>query len=66
MLLNVTLKRDGQTRRWAVFMSAVGWTCMLESRGRVQSDAFPTRDLALTRVSEWQQEIATAKAGGWA
>ena len=66
MLLDVTLRRDGQTRRWTIHMSSVDWTCIVEAPGHVESSACSTRDLALAKAGEWQQEITAARAAGWA
>ena len=64
-LLDVSLQRDGQIRRWNIRATAHGWACTVESPGHITSDDCPTRQLALAKMREWQREIDAARADGW-
>jgi len=65
-LLDVTLRREGKTRRWTIVAAEYGWHCRVEGPGTIALDACPTRGEAEAQVRQWQREINSARADGWA
>jgi hypothetical protein len=65
-LLDVTLRREGKTRRWSIVAAEYGWHCRVEGPGTIALDACATREEADAQVREWQREIDSARADGWA
>jgi hypothetical protein len=64
-LLDVTLTRDGQKRRWTITPWTMGWTCQYSTVGEVTSIGCATLELVATKVREWEAKIETARADGW-
>ena len=65
VLLDVTLQRDGNVRRWSIVSSPRGWLCKVEGPGFAKSNVCDTSDLARVVMRAWEAEIAVAQAGGW-
>jgi len=68
VLLDVTLIRDDDVRRWTVHsgISPGEWRCRLVFPHSVTVFACSSKDEAAAQVREWQAEIEAAKAEGWA
>jgi hypothetical protein len=65
-LMDVTLRRDGKTRRWNIVAWANGWRCTLSGPGMVAGFSCDTVEQALAQKREWDAQIVTALAEGWA
>jgi len=68
VLLDVILRRDGDVRRWTIHegISPGEWRCRLVVPHSVMVFACPSKEEALARVAEWQEDITKARADGWA
>ena len=65
IVLDVTLIRHGQLRRWTITRGASGWTFRVVESSTVTVSGCATNELAWARQKEWEAEIAAAEADGW-
>ena len=67
VLLDVTLRRDGEVRRWTINQPMLdeGWTCRRVTTQGVTMSGCTTKEEVMAKVREWQLEIEAAKADGW-
>jgi hypothetical protein len=65
VLLDVTLQREGQVRRWTIVAWEHGWRCTLIAPGSITATSCNSHEQALDRKREWEFEIAAARADGW-
>ena len=65
-MLDVSLSRNGLTRYWLITKWAERWSCSYTEGHCVKYGACGTLALAQAKKAEWEQEIASARANGWA
>jgi len=67
-LLDVTLRRDGLTRRWIISSDPRErrWDCRLIIQNAVAVSATFSSEGLARAVHAWKQQIRSAKAEGWA
>lgn len=65
VLLDVTLRRNGDEKRWLIASWEHGWHCRIIERHRVTLSNCHTKALALDQKFAWEVEIAAARADGW-
>jgi len=66
VLLDTTLRRNGEVRQWIIRSRDVGWDCRVLAPRAITVCGCETLDLALARLGEWNSEIEVARADGWA
>ena len=65
VILDVTLKRDGQVKHWTITKWSMGWTCRYAENASVTIGGCHTFELMTAKKREWEAEIAAARADGW-
>jgi hypothetical protein len=66
VLMDATLHRNGEVRRWLVRSCETGWwDCRVLAPGVITVSGCETLDQALARLSEWNTEIEVARSDGW-
>jgi hypothetical protein len=66
VLLDATLRRDGEVRQWIIRSRDIGgWDCQVLAPGAVTVCVCETLDLAMARLREWNTEIEVARVDGW-
>ena len=68
ILFDVTLSRDGVSRRWTIDGGHFPnhWSCRLTHENAITVSACFSRELVAARLQNWQAQIQTARADGWA
>jgi hypothetical protein len=64
-LLDVTLRRNGLTRRWTITREDNNWSGRYSDHKFLSFTGCPTLASALAKKAEWEAEIEAAKADGW-
>jgi hypothetical protein len=67
VLLDVTLRRDGQVKRWTIHTGDLPdyWSCRLLTGNAVTVSGCFTKQAVEATVREWEAEIAEARVDGW-
>ena len=65
VLLDTTLRRNGEVRQWIIRSRDVGWDCRVLAPSAITVCGCETLDLAMARLSEWNTEIEASRADGW-
>jgi hypothetical protein len=67
VVLDVTLERGVELRRWSIRATPLGWECMyIATTAPARSHTCLTREAAEVQRARWQEEIDMARAKGWA
>ena len=64
-LLDVTLCRNGDARRWSIWRRMNTCTCTRQVVDSISLSGCPTEEDTLTQKREWEAEITAARADGW-
>jgi hypothetical protein len=64
-LLDVTLRRGDEVRRWTITSVADGWSCRLVTPNSVTVSRCGDGDAVGKKEREWRAEIDAARADGW-
>jgi hypothetical protein len=64
-MLDVRLRRNGRTRQWTISEWAGRWSCRYAEDHLVSYGGCTTLEWALAKKTEWQAQIAAARADGW-
>jgi len=64
-LLDVTLRRGDEVRRWTITLGPDGWSCRIVTPNRVTVSRCGDGDAVVAKLREWSAEIDTARADGW-
>jgi hypothetical protein len=65
VLLDVTLRRQGDRRRWVIVSRDVGWDCRVIGPQFVSVSGCETREAAEAKKLDWEADISVARADGW-
>jgi hypothetical protein len=65
IILDVTLQRDGEVRRWTISKWSMGWTCKYVEKGTVIVGGCLTFELMQAKKRQWEADIAALRADGW-
>jgi len=66
VLLDVTLRRGAEVRRWTISSDGPdGWSCRLVTTTSVTVSRCGTGEAVATKEREWRAEVEAARAAGW-
>ena len=64
-LLDVTLRRGGEVRRWTITSELDGWSCRVVRPNSVTVCRCGDGDAVVAMERQWSAEIEAARADGW-
>jgi len=65
VLMDVTLRRDEDVRRWTLSAQPDGWSCRLVTLTSVMVSSCGPGEAVAAKEREWRAEIEAARAEGW-
>jgi hypothetical protein len=65
VLMDVTLRRGDEVRRWTISSELDGWSCRLVTPTSVTVSRCGLGDAVVAKEREWRAEIEAARAEGW-